>query len=414
MSRLLHVADSHLSERKRLSDNIEIHKEIVRIAKDRKVDAIVHSGDFFDTRSTPAERNALADFLIAASSVAPVFGVRGNHDVDEDLDIFNRLDSAYPICIDERPTMPGEAAVLGPFAFLALPWFTKAHLVARLEAETSGEDSTARTIEAARSLLTGLQAEAARLRAAGAIPILVGHLHVGGSVVSTGQILIGGGVELSPGDLADVGADYVALGHIHAAQEWNGGRISYSGSPQRHDFGEDEPKGVRIIEIEARGGFSSEFVELPARKIVLLEWDFTDGKIDWGRLESLRVSDVCWALVRVRYRIRPEDLHLLDEAPIENILSTDCGAHSVKLEAVLVHSDRIRSEAIVTADGTFEELCAFWSSKSIDVPEAQRERVRAKLDLIEQGQRGELAPSSATPILDRLHSMVERRAGGAA
>jgi DNA repair exonuclease SbcCD nuclease subunit len=82
------------------------------------------------------------------------------------------------------------------------------------------------TIAAARELLIAIGAEATRLRGLGAVPVLVAHVLVGGSEVSTGQVLLGTTVELAPFDLAETGAAYLALGHVHKAQAWLGGRVA--------------------------------------------------------------------------------------------------------------------------------------------------------------------------------------------
>src|SRR5690606_33988852 len=49
-----------------------------------------------------------------------------------------------------------------------------------------------------------------------------------------------------------VGAQYVALGHLHRAQDIPGPtRIHYSGSPLQLDFGEDrDTKSVAVVELE--------------------------------------------------------------------------------------------------------------------------------------------------------------------
>jgi hypothetical protein len=101
------------------------------------------------------------------------------------------------------------------------------------------------------------------------------------------------------------------------------------------------------------------------------------------------LPDLKDALVRLRYRVRPEDLHRVDEAWWRTIYQEHHGAHEVKLEAVLVHEARVRSQAITTARDTWDKLVAYWQAAGIDVPEAQRARLRAKLDEIEKRARAE-------------------------
>lgn len=404
--RLAHIADSHFDEKNRLDDNVAVHKAFAEQIHDAEVDLVLHAGDFFERRSTPDERNALAEVLDEISQWAPVIGCKGNHDADNDLTIFNRLDGVQ---IEDRPSMSGimpAPATLLPVRVLALPWFSKSHLVASLPADTPAVETTERTIQAARGLLSTLRVEACRVAAAGAVPLLVGHVLVAGSETSTGQTLIGSTVELAPSDILEVGCAYAALGHIHKPQSWCDGRVAYSGSVQRLSFGEPEAKGWNLVTIDTErwrehGGVTVEFRPLPAREITLLNFNFADCIPEQIQqmLETPgyllmsadgEVHGIDKALVRVRYSIKPEDLHLVDEAALGSY-ARSWGAHSVQLEAVLVHQDRVRCAEIATALDTKAKCAAYWLAKGIDVPEATRARVFAKLDEIEARDRQEVA-----------------------
>ncbi len=399
MIRIAHIADSHFDEHNRLEDNIAVHDAFLEAAAEAKVDLIVHAGDFFERKSSPAERKALTRFLDRASSFAKVCGVRGNHDAEDDLFPFNYMSGGT--FVSDRPTVePGSALDLATWAtcgirVLTLPWFTKAHLVAATSPDVEAASTTRDTIAAARALLTALRAEASRVAAEGGVPILVGHVQVAGSETSTGQTLIGQTVELSPGDLADVGCAYVALGHIHRHQAW--GNVVYSGSPQRMNFGEPEEKGWVLVEIDPErwqepGGVRWEFRPLPARRIVLLEADWSD-ELSVDKLASVGIDQHCFALscrdevrgslVRFRYRIRSQDLHYVDEAAIRKVFEAD-GAHSVKLEAVIQHETRARCEEIVSAQSIQEKVVAYWDAKGLyeNDPHA-RARILDKLAMLE-------------------------------
>ncbi len=410
MIRIAHTSDLHIDERGRLQDVVDVLRAFLRQAKEAAVDLIVIAGDFFERRSTPAERMALANFLEEAMHIAPVFGVKGNHDAELDLTLFPRLDlGGGGVAIMDRPTaVPGSAKAywLGDhrprgqrggnvrLGLLALPWFDRAHLVAGLDATVGSERTRGLTIAAAQQLLVGLGAEAARLRSEGIIPILVAHVLVAGSEVSTGQTLIGTTVELAPGDLYDVNAAYVALGHVHKTQAWFDGQVAYSGSPHRCNFGEPEAKGWRLVTLTDEGRFvSNEFMELPARRILLLgaDWASEEGA---RFLRDVGIEPNCFALperdhvrnalVRFRYHIRPEDLHLVQEELIARIFLAD-GAAEVKLEAIVAHEARARVPEIVESRSTAEKLEAYFRAKSIDVGEEQRGRLEHKLAELEGG-----------------------------
>jgi exonuclease SbcD len=62
---------------------------------------------------------------------------------------------------------------------------------------------------------------------------------------------------------AFAGFDAVALGHLHRPQELDGPRLAYCGSPLPYSFSEEgQRKGVRLVELDARGVPSVETVAL--------------------------------------------------------------------------------------------------------------------------------------------------------
>jgi len=400
MLKILHTSDTHWNERSRIGDSAEMMRLMLQGAREHAVDLIVHAGDFFERRSCPTERTYLASWLQAAAAIAPVYGVRGNHDQPGDLEVFNRLETVNPIHIEDRVTAePGSSWMVHvsggrQIACLGMAWIDKAHLAAGLDPTVDAEASRDLAVTAVRDLLATLRAEATRARNQGAVPILVTHVMLGGSVVSSGQILIGQGIDLSPSDLLDVGAVYVACGHIHVSQEFFGGRVAYSGNPTRHDYGEaNEPKGYRIVTLTDEGEFvSSEFIELPTRSMVLIECDWASGEgavalsggIDPNCFLLDHKREVAGALVRFRYRVRAQHLHLVDRDVIEKILLAD-GAHEVKVEAVVVSDTRVRSEEIATATSVTEKVQAYLQAKNIPVEPVQFDRLVEKLGGLETG-----------------------------
>ena len=203
-----------------------------------------------------------------------------------------------------------------------------------------------------QQLLVGYKATADLARKDGYLPVLVAHAMVAGSEVSTGQTLAGLTVELSPGDLANLGCEYVALGHIHKAQTWMDGRVAYSGSPLAMNYGEAEAKGYCVVQIG--DNFSHAFVEGPAPPVVTLT-------VDWR-------ADACtkpcpWALgsqypkdtqltvdgQRVRIQIqRTSDQPAVDRDQVQTMLET-WGAVEVQVEVQTQHVQAIRSTKAIEA-----------------------------------------------------------------
>lgn len=101
MLRVAVIADSHFDEGSRFEECVRLHEWIARDVASRGVDVIVHAGDIFERKSTPAERRAVAEWLGCCADIAPVLIVRGNHDAVGDLAIFARLRTKHPVIVEE-------------------------------------------------------------------------------------------------------------------------------------------------------------------------------------------------------------------------------------------------------------------------------------------------------------------------
>jgi exonuclease SbcD len=403
---IAHISDCHFDEGPRLDEAARLQDIFIEECRRAKADLIVDTGDQYHPHvsgrpATPNEELFAVDCHRRRAEIAPEVGVLGNHDVPANIDLFNRLEGRNPIWFATRP----HKYTFREFDVLCLPWFWKSHIAASLPAETDGEEVSRRTNAVAQQYLITMRGEAALTRSQGRTPIALGHLMVAGSTLSSGQnqSVMGTTVALTPWDLQEVDAAVFCLGHIHRAQQWFDGRVAYAGSPMRFDFGESEPKGFRLIEIEKDGeGYRvrNDFIELPARRIDRYELDFTNetnlaNLKERGLNACLEVCDsssVRDAMVRFRYKIRPEDRQYIDDKELERRL-LEAGAFSAKADPQLEHTARVRSEAIVTAESTWDKLMAFWQSKNIAIPEDVAERLKVKLTQIESGETPAVATS---------------------
>ena len=95
--KLLHLSDLHLGKRvngfSMLEDQRVILTQIVDLAEEEKVDAVLLAGDLYDKPVPPAEAVTLLDrFLTRLSGGGiPVFAISGNHDSPERLAFATRL-----------------------------------------------------------------------------------------------------------------------------------------------------------------------------------------------------------------------------------------------------------------------------------------------------------------------------------
>jgi len=105
--------------------------------------------------------------------------------------------------------------------------------------------------------------------------VVLAHLQVLGAISSSAQPLVGRAIEATLGDLQDLGAAAIVLGHVHKPQQLAPG-IEYIGSLTVHDFGEeDEEKRIGILSIEDDGAASWEWVPVPCRR-----WTTIEAKVE--------------------------------------------------------------------------------------------------------------------------------------
>jgi len=376
--RLAHLSDLHFDEKSRLDDLARVLDVFVDDACEAKVDAVVIAGDFYERRSTPAERAALASWLdhLAVGRELPVYGVRGNHDTPGDLSLMNYLLPRGEILDDDgldidRPrirTIGQDLDVRGvPVRFVGWPWVERAWY--------------AKTGRAPANLIQEAGLRAAAARRDGAVPVLVAHVEVAGYATAAGHSPIGSTLAVDPALFQADGCDafaYAALGHIHKAQDWHQGTVAYCGAPNRSNFGEPEPKGWLLVEIDpttSRPTTRTEFRPLPAREIRLVE-----GERDWTKPAP---GSATGDLVRVRLRLRPDELAGFDRDAVEAAWRA-AGAADVKVEVVVEHEQRVRAGEIATAATTWDKVLSYFGARGQLPDDATLDRLRGKLAEIEQ------------------------------
>ena len=187
---------------------------------------------------TVENRNALAERIVRMAQRAPVVIVPGNHDADMDMEIFGLLRGAFNVYVVASPRVISLRAATGEMmSIFCLPYPTKGGLVSMGVVPADVVDVAAETLDV---IFMQAAHELAEARAKGDITLMLGHVNVGGAVVSSGQPNIGKEIELNAGHLQRLGDIYKGLNHIHKAQEIHG--AFYAGSVCRLDFGEVDPK----------------------------------------------------------------------------------------------------------------------------------------------------------------------------
>jgi DNA repair protein SbcD/Mre11 len=237
--RVLHTSDWHLGHTLRGEVTRE-HEHALFLAwllarcVEERADALVITGDVFDSATPPASAERMwFEFLAAARRACPVMdiiAIAGNHDSPARLGAARAVLRELGVhVLGGLPRTPDGAIdlerVLIPIAggrglVAAVPFLRPVDLPPELADPL--EAIYAEVVAGARARRSPEQAL-----------IVTGHLYVAGAdaaYLSERRVSIGG-VESAPLRLFPVDIDYVALGHIHRAQRVGRETIRYAGAP---------------------------------------------------------------------------------------------------------------------------------------------------------------------------------------
>ncbi|MDO4263298.1 MAG: exonuclease SbcCD subunit D [Deinococcus sp.] len=262
--RVLHTADFHAGRVLRGFDRTpEIHAaltEIAELARTERADAVLVSGDLFDTAnpSADAEKAVFDFFLRLRSAGIPSVAIAGNHDSAARLasvtgllgwvgvQLVAEVTADPAALIRHVPTRSGETLTVG-----ALPYLSERRLIRGADL-LGGEVSGWR-----QKYRQGMDFFLGRLAAGfqpGHVNMLMLHATLDGAQPSgsekTMKFHLDNAYTLSPQQLP-ASAQYVALGHIHRAQQASDAPLAhYPGSVIQLDFGEGgEKKQVNLVEV---------------------------------------------------------------------------------------------------------------------------------------------------------------------
>ncbi|QTP58406.1 exonuclease subunit SbcD [Billgrantia antri] len=267
--RLLHTADWHLGQTFHGQERHAEHRAFLDWLLDtlvgRNADALLVAGDVFDVVNPSLRaQELLYDFIVSAHERLPLLDIvliAGNHDSG------NRIELPAPLMRRLRTHALGRVSWLDDGTLdaerllvpltdttgetrawcLALPFLRPAEITGRVHGQAFGVAAEGDTSPDRNDYVTGISRvheqliEAAReRRRPGQALVAMSHAHLHGAAVSEASerpIVIGGEESISAG-LFPADIAYVALGHLHRAQQVGDARIRYSGSPLPLDFSE--------------------------------------------------------------------------------------------------------------------------------------------------------------------------------
>jgi DNA repair protein SbcD/Mre11 len=289
--RILHTGDWHVARtirgRSRFDEFDAALSEVVGIARQESVDAVLVAGDLYDHRSPVPEADSLVfEALIALYEARiPVVAIPGNHDSALRLEALAKLLRPIDVTVVPRVVPPengslvevpsrdgAEAALVACVPFVPERRFGDAAALFR-----ATEDWYQSYAEGMGRLLGAMTAPFREDR----VNVLMAHLFTDGAIPGGGehQITIGIEYAISPSRLP-ASASYVALGHVHRPQSVRGAPspTRYAGSLLQLDFGETEQtKSVSIVEATAGKPAKVREVALSSgRRLVDLEGTFDE------------------------------------------------------------------------------------------------------------------------------------------
>lgn len=285
--KIIHTADWHLGDSFHGFDRTMEHEHFLRwlleVISTEKPDALLVAGDVFDNANPSVQaEEMLYGFLATATSVHPglrIIITAGNHDSGRRLQAPAEL--LRPMGVEIRGVVDHDAQGQPLTDKLIIPICPagdrqiQAVVIAVPYLRTGDfemKDSLSRSV---RDFLQGIVTNVRRQYGKEMPVLLVAHLYAAGSEIAAAEHserLVVGGEDCIDARGIDAGVDYVALGHIHKAQQVGGDdkMMFYAGSPMPMSFAEKGySHGVNVITIGANGGAVVDRLEYkPLREIM--------------------------------------------------------------------------------------------------------------------------------------------------
>lgn len=262
--RFLHTADWHLGRtirgRSRQAEFEAVLSEVVTVARDEGIEAMLVCGDIYDTTTpSPDSERLLYETLRELIGLdVQVVLIAGNHDNPRRLEALGQLAELLGVHVRWLPR-PAEAGGIVHLVgrehearIAAVPWIAEGRLIDAeqlfgLDRDERIQGYADRAAAILRSVCSGFEADT--------VNILASHVFVDGarlaSLDGSERLLhVGQAYGVNPAALPAT-PQYMALGHVHEPQELRStpAPAAYSGSLLQLDFGErGQQKAVRIID----------------------------------------------------------------------------------------------------------------------------------------------------------------------
>ncbi len=303
--RVIHTSDWHLGKklhkRSRLEEQESFLNWLISIIKDRKIDALLISGDIFDTPSPPTSALKLYfSFLnkLTSNSSCEIYILSGNHDSGKFLEapsVFlkkNKITIIGNIHDDISKNffkISNKDKTISA-SLLMLPFF-RSHNLWNISANKARDinDNTENIFLNAINIIVESFNLYSKKNSSDKSIMMAHHLFGNFNYAGSEQGLSLSGLESIPLDIFH-SIDYLALGHIHKYQELkkNKPKAVYSGSPIPFRFNESNQKYIMQLDIKQEQNIEYQKIEIPKfRKLFSIEISPSNLKAGINKIKNL-------------------------------------------------------------------------------------------------------------------------------
>jgi len=375
MLRILHFADAHIDMAAqgrrdpdsglplRVLDFLKALDTIVDTAIDERVDLVLFAGDAYKDRSpAPTFQREWGRRIMRLSRAGiPTVLLVGNHDLSPAAGRANAMQEYETLEVPNvlllgKPGFFGPEQLFGlPLQLIALPWVSRSAMMAALN--LTGID-TSQIYNELEERLTALVQGWTEQAQPGLPLMLAAHGSVQGAIYGGERsVQLGADLVLPAAMVKDPRLCYVALGHIHKAQDVNEGSqppVIYPGSIERVDFGEvADDKYFVIAHVEPGKETRVEWRKLNGRRFVdrFIKLDSPDNLMQTVLAQLPPADEVCGAIMRVVLDYPRACDPMIDEAELRHYAEAAFEFH-------LVRRPRMETRLRIPGDQTISSLTA--------------------------------------------------------
>jgi DNA repair protein SbcD/Mre11 len=273
--RFLHTGDWHVGKRlrgrSRDEETVGALDQVVEMARDSQVDAVLIAGDVYEHRTVAPEADQIVfeTLMRLRDAGAHVVLIPGNHDSWQRWEALGRLLTPLEVTVVPRVLRPADGGVVevssrdgSEAALIACVPFVPER---RFGDAASLFDDRASAYTAYDEGMGAVFAGMARAFRGDRVNVLLAHTMIDGARTGGGEqeLTIGMTYAVSPARVPAT-ASYVALGHLHRPQPIRAAPspTRFAGSLLQLDFGEVE-QDKSVVLVEAKPGKPPKVRELP-------------------------------------------------------------------------------------------------------------------------------------------------------